>query len=70
MGQDNIYMTTTEFAERIGVHPQTVRDWDKTGKLSPHHRTLGGKRRYSEEQIQEVIKLQQQTQSTAAPQSD
>ena len=37
------YLSVTEFAEAIRIHPQTVRDWDRTGKLKAHHKTMGGK---------------------------
>lgn len=44
------YMTTSKFAQRINVHPQTLRKWDKTGVLKAHHKTPGGRRFYTEEQ--------------------
>ena len=49
------YMTTSEFAARIGIHPQTVRLWDKLGTLKAHHKTASGRRYYSEEQAQEFL---------------
>lgn len=49
------YMTTSEFAERIGIHPQTLRKWDKSGTLKAHHKTASGRRYYSEEQAQEFL---------------
>ena len=45
------FLTVEEFAKRIGVHPQTVRTWDKSGVLTPHHKTPSGRRLYSEEQV-------------------
>lgn len=48
--------TSKEFAEKIGVTTQTVVRWDKDGKLNPAGRTIGGHRRYTEEQINEIIK--------------
>lgn len=51
-GNEPKFMTVDEFAKRIGVHPQTVRMWDKTGVLNPHHKTPSGRRLYSEEQVQ------------------
>ena len=35
----------------LGVTPQTLRNWDKTGKLKPHHTSANGYRYYSQEQI-------------------
>lgn len=49
------YMTVEEFAKRIGVHPQTVRQWDKTGVLRPHHKTPSGRRLYSMKQVEEYF---------------
>lgn len=49
------YMTVAEFASKIGVHPQTVRKWDKEGVLKPHHVLPSGRRLYSEEQVEEII---------------
>ena len=49
------FLTVDEFAKRIGVHPQTVRQWDKTGVLIPHHKTPSGRRLYSPEQVEEYF---------------
>ena len=38
-------------AEALGVTAQTLRNWDKQGKLKPV-RTLGGHRRYRLENIE------------------
>lgn len=50
------FLTVDEFAKRIGVHPQTLRQWDKNGVLIPHHKTPSGRRLYSEEQVEEYFK--------------
>lgn len=50
------YLSVTEFAEAIRIHPQTVRDWDRTGKLKAHHKTMGGKRFYTYEQVKQYKK--------------
>ena len=49
------YMTSSEFAERIGIHPQTVRKWDKEGTLPAHHKTSSGRRYYTEQQAEEFL---------------
>ena len=36
------YYSTHEFANLIGVTSQTLRNWEKAGKLIPHHRGGGG----------------------------
>lgn len=50
------YMTVAEFAMKIGVHPQTVRKWDRDGILKPHHVLPSGRRLYSEEQVDEIFR--------------
>jgi predicted site-specific integrase-resolvase len=49
------YMTSTAFAKAVGVHPNTVRAWERDGKLVPHHRTPGGRRMYSKQQVEEYF---------------
>lgn len=49
------YLTTTQFAELIGVHPSTVRSWDKNGLLKPHHYTLTGHRLYTRDQADRIL---------------
>lgn len=51
------YFTTPEFAELVGFHEQTLRYWDKTGRFKPHHRTPGGTRMYSIEQIKDLQEI-------------
>lgn len=42
-----------EFADKIGVHIETLRRWDKEGTLKPAKVTEGGTRYYSEQQYNE-----------------
>lgn len=44
-----------EFAKKIGVSIQTLRDWDKSGKLKPAYRSKGNHRYYSQEQLNEIL---------------
>lgn len=39
-----------KFAKRVGVHPETLRRMDKSGKLKPFYVSEGGTRYYSNEQ--------------------
>jgi DNA-binding transcriptional MerR regulator len=41
--------TISEFAEIVGVTIQTLRNWDKSGKLKPAQLTEGGNRLYSKQ---------------------
>jgi len=43
------------FAKLIGVSTTTLRNWDKQGILKPALKTPGGERRYSEEQLQQIL---------------
>ena len=45
------YLTSTQFAQAVGVHPNTVRLWEKKGVLMPHHKTPFGNRMYTMEQV-------------------
>lgn len=56
MNNEVKYMTVAEFAGKIGVHPQTVRKWDKENVLKPHHVLPSGRRLYSEEQVDDMLK--------------
>lgn len=50
------FMSIGEFASEIGVSESTLRNWDKSGKLVPHHRTKGGQRVYKDDQAAEFLK--------------
>jgi len=47
-------------AELAGVHPQTLRIYERKGLLGPA-RTLGGSRRYSDEDIEMLRRIQELT---------
>lgn len=51
------YYSINKFAKIISVTPQTLRNWDKKGKLHPHHTSSNGYRYYSEEQLNLVLGL-------------
>ncbi len=51
------FLSVGEFAKAIGVTIKTLRNWDKSGKLKPHHRTVGGQRVYTEDQIEEYFQM-------------
>ena len=52
------YYTINKFAKIIGVTPQTLRNWDRNGRLHPHHTSSNGYRYYSEDQLNTVIGVQ------------
>lgn len=49
-------------AELAGVHPQTLRVYERKGLVHPH-RTEGNSRRYSEQDIARLKKIQELTQT-------
>ena len=49
-------------AELAGVHPQTLRIYERRGLLDPA-RTVGGSRRYSERDIERLRRIQDLTSS-------
>ena len=50
------YFTINKFSQIVGVTPQTLRNWDKSGKLQPHHTSESGYRYYSEEQLSQILR--------------
>ena len=49
------FYTIHEFAEKIGVTAQTLRNWDRQGKLRPHHKGESGYRYYTQEQLDKAL---------------
>lgn len=47
-------------AERTGMHPQTLREYERKGLVTPH-RTPGGARRYREAELERLRRIQQLT---------
>jgi MerR family transcriptional regulator/heat shock protein HspR len=47
-------------AELVGMHPQTLRNYERTGLFRPS-RTSGGSRRFSDEDIAQLRRIQQLT---------
>src|SRR4030067_74928 len=54
MGMDpnttNEWLSLSQVAEILGVHPSTVRSWSNQGSF-PVHRTQGGHRRYLRSEV-------------------
>lgn len=47
--------TLNQFADKVGVTPQTLRVWHKEGKLTPAFITDGGHRRYTHKQYLDFV---------------
>jgi predicted site-specific integrase-resolvase len=52
------YLSISKFAQLVGVTPQCLRNWDREGRLKPHHVTLSGYRYYTQEQANAYLKIQ------------
>ena len=51
------YYSINEFSKILGVSAQTLRNWDKKGKLHPHHTSSNGYRYHSHEQLNQVMNI-------------
>lgn len=51
------YYTIHKVSKLLGVSTQTLRNWDKNGKLKPHHTTDSGYRYYSKEDLDKFMKI-------------
>ncbi len=49
-------LTLQEACRRLGIHPNTLRKWDKQGKIKVV-RTIGGRRRIPESEIERLMGL-------------
>lgn len=49
------YYSIHEFCKIINRTPQTLRNWDKSGRLIPDHTGANGYRYYSETQLNRVL---------------
>jgi len=56
------YYTISKFAEMIGVTAESLRNWDKTGRLKPNHVAENGYRYYSQEQLHHYLGLKNEKQ--------
>lgn len=49
------YLKIGEFADLIGVHSTTVRNYEEEGIIIPHHKSPKGQRLYTQEQVNAVL---------------
>ena len=48
------YYSINEFSKILGVSAQTLRNWDKNGKLHPHHTSSNKQKDDLERQIENM----------------
>lgn len=58
--EDTYLMRIGEAAKYLGVHIETLRRWDRSGKLRAR-RLPGGGRRYSKSELEALIKPKKET---------
>ncbi len=67
MSDQDEWLSLSEVAKILGVHPSTIRQWSDKGAL-PVHRTQGGHRRYKRSEV-ELWAEHARNQTTLEPQS-
>lgn len=55
------YVTITEAAEFLGVSPNTIRNWDRSGKIPVHRSPMSGYRLFLKADLEELLKQIQQS---------
>lgn len=51
------YLTIKEAAEFLGISPNTLRNWEKQGKLSTHRNPVNSYRLYRKRDLEQLLKL-------------
>lgn len=54
--QSDILLTIEQAASLLGVHQQTLRNWEKQGKIHPIRPATGGHRRYKQDEVNAIRK--------------
>lgn len=52
----DVYLTVSQAAEKIGVNPQTLRRWDKSGKFSSFRHPINNYRVYTSQQVEILVR--------------
>lgn len=50
------YLTIKQASELLGVHKDTLRWWDKLGKLKPYRNPMNGYRLYKKGELEKLLK--------------
>lgn len=51
------YYSIQQLSKILNISSQTLRNWDKSGKLKPHHTNSNGYRYYEENQLNEILHI-------------
>ena len=69
MAEEEKFFTSGETAKLLGVSEATLRNWEKNGRLKPHHKSTSGYKYYSNHQIENFLdksKIEKQEISVAS----
>ncbi len=62
-----LYMESSDVARTLGVAVATLRKWERQGKLAPPIRTMGGRRLFDPEVVEELRARRQARQEEGLP---
>ncbi|MEZ6069488.1 MAG: MerR family transcriptional regulator [Pirellulales bacterium] len=51
------YLRITEAAEYVGVAPNTLRNWGKSGKLTERRHPMNGYRLYDRDELDKLLRM-------------
>lgn len=54
MAEKEKFLTSGQASNLLGIHQDTLRNWDKAGKLKPHHVSATGYKYYTLSQIESI----------------
>lgn len=57
------FLESGPVARELGVAVETLRFWERTGKIACARRTAGGRRLYTREEVERIRSTRQQAQS-------
>ena len=55
------YYSIHQAAQMLNLTSQTLRNWDRSGYLKPHHTSTNGRRYYSKEQLNQFLNIKSNT---------
>jgi DNA-binding transcriptional MerR regulator len=57
------FLESGPVARELGIAVETLRLWERTGKIASARRTAGGRRLYTREEVERIRIIRQQAQS-------
>jgi excisionase family DNA binding protein len=61
------FFRITEAAEYLGVSPNTLRNWENSGKIIAHRHPVNGYRLFKQEELDTLLSLAAQPSSAVEP---